>query len=76
MAQTVESPVNIAIVGATNKMTITAEATVVIVDGDDMIRDIDFAGDMIKDTQFGVAAAEAAGKALDFYKNLKAKLGI
>lgn len=75
-AQTVESPVNIAIVGATNKMTITAEATVVIVDGDDMIRDIDFAGDMIKDTKFGVAAAEAAGKALEFYKKLKEKLGI
>lgn len=74
--QTLESPINLAIVGATHKMTVVAKATVVVVDGDDMIRDIDFAGDVIKDTKFGAAATDLAGKALNFYEDLKEKLGI
>ena len=74
--QTLKSPINLAIVGATHKMTIVAKATVVVVDGDDMIRDIDFAGDVIKDTKFGTAVSEVAGKAMNFYDDLKEKLGI
>lgn len=74
--QTVQSPINIAIVGAKNSMVISAEATVVVVDGDDMIRDIDFAVDMVEKTKLGEAAKEVAGKAMGFYDDLKETLGI
>lgn len=74
--QTVETPINIAMVGATNSMTIAAEATVIVIDGDDTIRDIDFAGDIIKNTKLGEAVTDAAGKAMDYYDELKGKLGI
>lgn len=74
--QTVETPINIAMVGAANSMTIAAEATVVVIDGDDTIRDIDFAGDIVKNTKFGEAVTDVAGKAMDYYEKLKEKLGI
>lgn len=74
--QTVESPINISFVGATNTVDITAQATVVVVDGDNMIRDIDFAGDILEDTRLGKAASGVAEKAVGFYNKFKEKFGI
>lgn len=74
--QTVRPAVNIAFVGASNSLTISSTATVVVVDGDSMIRDIDFAKGLVSDTRFGKAASKAVGKAVDFYNKLKEKLGI
>lgn len=75
-SQQLKTAVNIALVGAENTMDITAQAAVVVVDGDDMIRDIDFAGDIIEDTKLGKAVSGVVRKAVDFYNNFKTKMGI
>lgn len=70
--QTVSSPVNLAFIGASNSMQISAEATVVVVDGDDLVRDIDFAAD----TKVGKIAVNTVGKLVEFYNRFKKRFGI
>lgn len=70
--QTVKSPISLAFIGASDSMQIKAEATVVVVDGDDLVRDIDFAAD----TKVGKMAVNAVGKLVEFYNKFKDKFGI
>ena len=74
--QRLKSPINIAMVGAENSMDITANASVVVMDGDSMIRDVDFAKDAISQTKLGKKAKELVGKAKDLYVKMKEKLGV
>ena len=74
--QTVNAPINLAMVGGKNAMVISAQASVVVVDGDDMIRDIDFAGHLIDNSVVGEKIREVTGKITEFYGKLKEKLGI
>lgn len=72
--QKLSSPINIASVGETNTLDINAEATVVVMDGDSMIRDVDFAKDLISQTTLGQKAAELVDKAVGFYNKIKEKI--
>ena len=74
--QKVEAPINIAMVGADNSLNITANASVVVMDGDSMIRDVDFAKDAISQTKLGKKVKELVGKAKDLYVKMKDKLGV
>lgn len=71
--QQVSAPINLAFVGAENSMTLSAEATAIMVDGDDLIRDFDFAVDLVENTKVGKKAKELAGKAMEYYEKLKEK---
>lgn len=74
--QTVKAPINLSMVGGKNSMVITAQATAVVVDGDDTIRDIDFAGHLIDNSVVGEKLRETVSKVTDFYGKLKEKMGI
>lgn len=71
--QKMNTAVNIAWVGGENSLSLTAEATVVAVDGDSMIRDVDFAKDIVSQTKLGKKASELVDKAVDAYNKLKEK---
>ena len=72
--QTVKAPINLSMVGGKNSMVITAQATAVVVDGDDAIRDIDFAGHLIDNSVVGEKLRETVSKVTDFYGKLKEKI--
>lgn len=72
--QTVKSAINISMVGATNSVTISSTASAVVMDGDSMIRDIDFAKDIVSETKVGQKASEIVDKAVNLYNELKSKL--
>ena len=57
-------------------MNIAATGKVVITDGDDMIRNIDFAVDIVNQTKFGKKVAELVDKADQYYKKFKSKFNI
>ena len=59
-----------------NGYVVTTRGEVVITDGDDMIRNIDFAVDIVNQTKFGKKVAELVGKADQFYKKFKSKFNI
>lgn len=74
--QTVVPAINIAMVGASNKLTIKTTATAVVTDSDDMIRNIDFVVDIFNQTSLGKKAAELVDKGKDYCDKFKKKLGI
>lgn len=57
-------------------MVIEASGTVVVSDGDEFIRDVDFAIDIIEDTKLGELAQNAVGKVTEFYNSFKDKFNI
>ncbi|MBR1702574.1 MAG: hypothetical protein IJ716_11535 [Lachnospiraceae bacterium] len=74
--QTIVPAINLAMVGGTNEMIIEVTGTAVVSDGDEFIRDVDFAIDIIEDTKVGEWAKEAVGKVTEFYNSFKEKLHI
>ena len=73
--QTVKPPINLTWVGGPEEMTITVTGRVVINDGDDFIRNVDFAIDMLADTSLGQAVQNVADKAVELYDKFKDAFG-
>jgi len=71
--QTVRPAVSLALIGLPDSFTITVSGTTVMTDADDLIRNIDFAVDILQDTKLGEMAEELAGKIGSLYESFKEK---
>ena len=69
--QTVEAPIDFSILGVDNEYEISAAARVNVVDHDDMIRNVDYAIDIIEDTKLGEIARNFAAKFTEAYGKMK-----
>lgn len=74
--QSFSPAINLGMVGVDNNMDINISGTVVISDGDDFIRNVDFVIDMVENTKLGKSAKELVGKAKDLYDKFKDKFGV
>ena len=74
--QTVKPAVSLSLAGVGDSFTISASAEVVITDGDDFIRNTDFAIDIVSKTKVGETASDIAGKLVDTYNSIKARFGV
>ena len=74
--QTVKPAVSLSLAGVGDSFTISASAEVVITDGDDFIRNTDFAIDIVSNTKVGEIASDIAGKLVDTYNSIKARFGV
>ncbi|MDE6925577.1 MAG: hypothetical protein K2O97_04085 [Acetatifactor sp.] len=74
--QTVKPPVNLSWVGGPEKMIIEVTGEIVINDGDDFIRNVDFAIDMLADTEMGRFVQGIGQKAKDIYDKFKEVLHV
>ncbi len=74
--QKVKAPIDFSIIGVDNEYEISATARVMIADHDDMIRNVDFAIDILEDTALGGILQEFAGKITEVYDTMKEKLGV
>jgi Flp pilus assembly protein TadG len=74
--QEVSPAISFDMIGIDNTLTIKASGTVVISDGDEFIRDVDFAIDILEDTKLGDIAKDAVGKVNEFYNDFKTKFNI
>lgn len=75
VSQEVRPPINLSMIGGPEYMTIQATGKAVISDGDDFIRNADFAIDILADTKLGELAQNAAGKVQEIYGKFKSFLG-
>ena len=71
--QTVKPAVDLSMVGFPSELTIEASGEVVITNGDDFIRNIDFIYDVVAKTKFGDMISSFVEKAAELYNNLKTK---
>lgn len=71
--QTVMPAVSMSLIGLSDSLTISATCEVVISNGDDFVRNVDFITDLLKDTKLGEAAADLVDKAAEFYNKFKEK---
>lgn len=74
--QTVKPAISLKIVGVPDSMTISVTGTVVITNGDDMIRNTDFVIDVVKQTLIGEKATELLNKVGGYYNTFKEKFGV
>lgn len=74
--QTVRPAISLEMVGMPGTLTLSASGTVVLSDGDDFIRNVDFAVDIVQNTSLGKKAGELVDKAKGFYDKFKSKFGI
>ena len=72
--QNIENPLSL--LGQVESFNLTATARVNVVDHDGLIRDADFAIDLIEDTKIGEYAQKFAGKISELYNTMKEKLGV
>ncbi len=69
--QTVSSPVDFSILGIGNEYKVSATARVSVVDHDALIRNADFAIDLLEDTKLGEMAKNFASKVGEVYNKIK-----
>lgn len=74
--QTITPAVSLEMVGGPKNITISAKGTVVINNGDDFVRNTDFAVDIFRRSELGKKATELVEKAVDYYGKFKEKFGI
>lgn len=74
--QTVRPAVSLEMVGMPGTLTLSASGTAVVSDGEDFIRNVDFAVDIVQSTSLGKKAGELVEAAKDFYDKFKSKFGI
>ncbi|MBQ7774496.1 MAG: hypothetical protein IJ379_01115 [Lachnospiraceae bacterium] len=74
--QTVKAPIDFSILGVDNTYEITAAARVNVIDHDDMIRNADYAIDIVEDTKLGKIAKDFASKIGEYYQKMKDTLGV
>ena len=68
--RSLDTAINVAMVGGKNHMEMTADTIVTIADNDNMIRDIDFIAELTADAQFGQKLQEYKGKIIEKYNAL------
>jgi len=69
--QTVKPAINLEMVGGGNSIDIIVTGKLVVTDGDDFIRNVDFVIDIVSQTSLGKKAKELVGKAIGFYDKFK-----
>lgn len=74
--QNIKLPINFSILGIGDTFPITAAAKVNVVDHDGLIRDADYAIDLIEDTKIGEYARDFGSKIAELYNKMKTKLGV
>lgn len=74
--QTVQAPINFDILGVSNEYVISATAFVNVVDGDSMIRNVDYALDLLEDSPLSNAIGTFASKFKELYQKMKDALGV
>lgn len=74
--QTVKPAISLSLAGLGDSFTISASSEVVITDGDDFIRNADFAIDIVSKTKLGETASMIADKLVDVYDSIKEKFGV
>lgn len=74
--QVVKAPIDFSILGVDNKYEISATARVNVIDHDDMIRNVDYAIDIIEDTKLGELAKNFAAKFSEGYSKMKTALKV
>ena len=73
--QKVSAPIDFKALGVGNEYTISATARVAVVDHDNIIRDVDYAICLLKDTKLGEMAKNLASKVSEAYGKIKKVLG-
>lgn len=76
VTQKIKAPINFDLLGVNNELTISATSQVNIVDHDDMIRNVDYAIDIVEDTKLGNLARDFASKFGVIYGQFTSALGI
>ena len=71
--QTVMPAVSMALIGLSDSLTISVTSEVVITNGDDFIRNVDFITDLLKKTDVGNKVLEMVDKVKTFYDDFKEK---
>lgn len=69
--QVLTPAISLEMIGLDSTIKIEVSGTVVISDGDEMIREIDLAVDLLEDTKAGEAAAKAVAKVSELYTKFK-----
>lgn len=69
--QTVTPAISLSMLGVENKIMISVTGEVVITDGEDFIRNVDFIIDIVEDTEIGKKATEMVDQAVDLYNKFK-----
>lgn len=72
----IKTSLNLAMVGGLNEIEIKAIAKVVVVDGDNFIRDVDYVTFLLEDTKFGKSIKEIKQKIIEGYEKIKDKFDI
>lgn len=73
--QTVKPAISFSMIGIPDQLVISVRGEVVVNDADDLINNIDFVLDVLKDTPIGEKASQMVDKANDLYKKFKDKIG-
>ena len=73
--QIVEFPIDFSIIGVDSKVNLSATAKVAVVDHDELIRNIDYAIDIVEDTKVGEMAQTIANKIAEVYSKMRECLG-
>lgn len=73
--QIVEFPIDFSIIGVDSKVNLSATAKVAVVDHDELIRNIDYAIDILEDTKVGEMAQTIANKITEVYSKMRECLG-
>lgn len=74
--QTVKPAISLSMLGINDTMTISVTGEVIITDGEDFIRNVDFIIDIVEDTKLGKKASEMVDKAVGLYNKFKDKFNI
>ena len=74
--QTVKPPISLAMVGGPEEMTIEVTGKIVVNDGDDFVRTVDFAIDMLADTKMGEFVQGIGQKIEGIYDKFKEVLHV
>ena len=73
--QKVSAPIDFHLLGIDREYRISATARVAVVDHDNVIRDVDYAVDLLEDTKLGTMAKDLAANISKAYKKMKDMLG-
>lgn len=74
--QEIIPPINLSMVGGPDTMVIQVTGEIVVTDGDDFIRNMDFAIDVLVDTKLGEIAQEIGDRAQEIYGKFKEALHV
>lgn len=73
--QVVKFPIDFSIIGISDTVNLSATARVAVVDHDELIRNMDYAVDLLEDTEIGEMAQKIATRIVDVYNKMRECLG-